>query len=68
MRAILGVLGLLVALGVVAVVAKKQLTAQQQTIPASAVSVPQQSQHIQQQYKQAIDSALQQSRPMPDEQ
>ena len=29
--------------------------------------VPQQSQQIQQQYKQAIDAAVQQARPMPDE-
>ena len=81
MRAIFGVLSLLVVLAIVGVLAKKQLRAASQ--PAAALAVPAaaatsdaggqppatvraQSAQIQQQYKQAIDNAMQQPRPMPD--
>lgn len=74
MRAIFGVLSLLLVLAVVGLVVKKQLAANQQAIPALAQpasaqaggTVQQQSQQIQQQYKQAIDAATQQARPVPD--
>ena len=80
MRAIFGVLSLLVVLAIVGVLAKKQLSAASQ--PAATLAVPgvaassdvvgqpatvkAQSAQIQQQYKQAIDNAMQQPRPMPD--
>ena len=82
MRAIFGVLSLVVVLLVVVVLAKKQLTATQQavpvlTLPAAAgpdgarikpdVTPQPQAQEVQQQYKQAIDNALQQPRVMPDD-
>lgn len=89
MRAIFGVLSLLLVLAVVGLLVKKQLASTQQAIPALtspalASSAPTssdadatstkpmgtvraQSQQIQQQYKQAMDAAMQQARPMPDE-
>lgn len=81
MRAIFGVLSLLIVLAVVGVLVKKQLASTQQAIPALAVpapgggstatqpaaTVPEQSQQIQQQYKQAVEGAMQQARPMPEE-
>jgi hypothetical protein len=82
MRAAFGLVGLLVALAIVAVLAKKQLnsvSAIQVPQPAGAATgtaippvdpnatVKEQSQQIQQQYKQAVEGALQQARPMPDD-
>jgi hypothetical protein len=71
MRAVFTVLGLVVVLGVVGVLAKKQLDAG--VAPKGAESVegvvvpagtPQQQV---QQFQKAAESALQQTRPMPDE-
>lgn len=82
MRAIFGVLSLVVVLLVVAVLAKKQLTSTQQAVPVLALpaltgpdgtlvkqgaTAQEQSQQVQQQYKQAIDNAMQQTRPVPDD-
>ena len=82
MRSIFGILSLLVTLAIVGVLVKKQLSATRQTMPALVVpatatgdgsaaqpsgTVRQQSQQIQQQYKQAIDNAMQQARPEPDD-
>lgn len=80
MRAIFGVLGLLVVLAMVGLLVKKQLVTTQQVVPGLQVpdavskasdkadsTVRQQSQQIQQQYKQALESAMQQVRPMPDD-
>jgi hypothetical protein len=63
MRGVFGVVGLLVALGIVAVVAKKQLQATGQAITsaapaASAGNVAEQSRQIQQQIKTEIGRAL----------
>lgn len=72
MRTIFGVLGLLIALAIVAVLAKKQMGALTVAptgmpgVPASA-TLPQQSKQIQQNVKQSVESTLQQARPMPDE-
>ncbi len=85
MRAAFGLVGLVVALGIVAVLAKKQLSsvnAIQVPQPAGVsgaatgaampavdpnATVKEQSQQIQQQYKQAVEGALQQARPMPED-
>ena len=72
MRTIFGVLGLLIAVAIVAVLAKKQmgaLTVAPTGMPAAPASatLPQQSQQIQQQVKQSVETTLQQARPMPDE-
>jgi hypothetical protein len=82
MRAIFGVLGLVVVLGIVGWLAKTQLASTRQAVPSLAVpgtdspSVPasapaatlrEQSQQIQQQVKQSLEAAMQQARPMPDD-
>lgn len=82
MRAMFGVLGLLVALGAVGLIVKKQLAANRQALPVLAAPAPagpdgantkpastvqEQSQQIQQQYKQAVEGAMQQARPLPDD-
>lgn len=82
MRSIFGILSLLVTLAIVGILVKKQLAATSQPMPALVVpatgaageaavqpgaTVKQQSQQIQQQYKQAIDNAMQQTRPEPDD-
>ena len=82
MRAVFGMATVLIVLAIVAVVAKKQLVATRQAVPALGVpavggaptltvnpdaSVKAQSQQIQQQYKQALESALQTPRLTPDD-
>lgn len=82
MKGIFGLLGLLLSLAVVAVLVKKQLASTQQMVPAlqvpmatdpqssastPATTVGDQPQQLQQQYKQALEGALQQPRIIPDE-
>ena len=81
MRGILGLVGLLLSLAIVGLLVKKQLTSTQQIIPALEVPVTagvqrpasapttagEQSQQVQQQYKQALEGALQQPRTVPEE-
>ena len=78
MRGVFGMVGVLVALAIVGVLAKKQLASTQAVVPSLQVpgaapvpaptgSVREQSQQVQQQYKQALESALQQPRPLPDD-
>jgi len=77
MRAGLGLVALLVALALVALVARKSLDATRvavpalQSAPASAASAPatvrDQSQQIEQNYKKALENALNQPRPEPAE-
>ena len=78
MRAVFGVLSLLMVVAIVGVLVKKQLSpASLQVAPAGNVvtlpaapagmTAPQQSQHIQQQMRESLDRTLQQTWPMPDE-
>ncbi|QDL37612.1 hypothetical protein [Rhodoferax sediminis] len=82
MRGFFGLAGLLIALVIVGVLVKKQLAATQQAIPAlqlpavqgaagpdaaPAATARQQSRQIEQQYKQAIEGAMQKARPVPDD-
>jgi hypothetical protein len=80
MRAVFGLVGLVVALAVVGVVAKKQMSAMRAPVPALQTTAPasapigggsgtvrDQSQQMQQQVKQQVESLMQQARPMPDE-
>ena len=78
MRGVFGMVGLVVALAIVGVLAKKQLASTQAVVPSLQVpgaapvpaptgTVREQSQQVQQQYKQALESALQQPRPLPDD-
>lgn len=81
MKAIIGVLSLLIVAAVVGTLVKKQLTgvapinvapheASPMAAPASAPggNVRQQSQQIQQQVKQSMEAAMQQARPVPEDQ
>ena len=73
MRIGLGIVSLLVALALVALLTRKSVDATRiavpalQSAPAGAASAPatvrEQSQQIQQDYKKALDSALDQPRP-----
>ncbi len=80
MRSVFGVVSLLVVLAIVGLLAKKQLGAVQgmkvPTVPGTSSSAPStdaganvqpQSQQLQQQYKAAVDAAVQSPRAMPDE-
>jgi hypothetical protein len=74
MRGLFGIVGLLLTLVIIGVLAKKQMGALTTVAPpagfASApagATVQQQSQLIQQQVKQSVESTMQQARPMPDE-
>ncbi|KRD13946.1 MULTISPECIES: hypothetical protein [Acidovorax] len=82
MRAVFGLVGLVVALAVVGVVVKKQMSAMRTPVPtlqttatgapapttsAGSGTVRDQSQQIQQQVKQQVEGLMQQARPMPDE-
>lgn len=78
MRALFGVVSLLVVLAIVGLLAKKQMSSINEIkVPtvAGAASAPlppgatvqQQSQNIQQQYKEAAEAAVQQPRTVPDD-
>lgn len=78
MRALFGLVGLVVVLAIVGLLAKKQLaatrtpvpalqTASPASAPAPATTVRAQSQQIQQQVQQQVEGLMQQARPMPDE-
>ncbi len=79
MRGLFGLVGLLLVLAVAGLLVRKQMAAVSAPLPAlqwpsGEVAKPpdiharQQSQQIQQQYKQTLEGALQAPRPMPDEQ
>ncbi|GAA4339190.1 hypothetical protein GCM10023165_18360 [Variovorax defluvii] len=63
MRA-LGLLGVLLALVIVGVLVKKQLGGTAAAPGQPAASQPRQ---VEQQFKQALDAAMQQPRPIPDD-
>lgn len=80
MRAMFGLVGLVVALAIVGVLVKKQLSATRMPVPAlqtatgaaAPASAPtgtvrEQSQQMQQQVKQQMDALMQQARPMPED-
>ena len=80
MRGLFGLAGLLIALALVGVLVKKQLAATQQPVPVLAppaaqdaaspgavAPVREQGQQIQQQYRQAIEGAMQSARTVADE-
>ena len=78
MRFFFGLIGLVVVLAIVGTLVKQQLASQKALAPAlPALQVPgtpaptgnvrEQSQQIQQQYKQALEGALNQARPEPDD-
>lgn len=69
MRAIFGILGLLVVVAIVGVLAKKQLSAgvaPRAGTPAEASAPAATPKQQVQQFEQAVQGAMQQARPMPD--
>ena len=82
MRAVIGMVSLLLVLAVVGLLAKKQLASRRGAVPvqvqvqpagdmpgagaAPAASVRMQGQQVQQQVKEAVEGLMQQPRPMPD--
>ena len=80
MRALFGLVGLVVVLAIVGLLARKQLAATRAPVPAlqtatgaaapaSAPSgtVREQSQQVQQQVREQVEALMQQPRPMPDD-
>ena len=68
MRGVFGVLSLLVVLGAVGFLAKKQLSHTTPPVTAPGITTPQQAQlPVDQQVKQSVDALMQQPRPMPDD-
>ncbi|TAM46509.1 MAG: hypothetical protein EPN61_05230 [Burkholderiaceae bacterium] len=80
MKGFFGLAGLLIALALVGLLVKKQLAALHQPVPAlqpaaqgsanpdgaPAATVKEQSRQIEQQYKQALQGAMQKARPAGD--
>ena len=80
MRALFGLVGLVVVLAIVGLLAKKQLVATRAPVPALQTAtgsaapaseptgtVREQSQQMQQQVKQQVEGLMQQARPMPED-
>ncbi len=78
MRAIFGVLSLLIVVAIIGVLAKKQLSPAPVKVapadaglvfpaPAAGATPQQQSQQIQHQMRQSIENTMQQARPMPED-
>ena len=78
MRTGFGLIGLLLALALVAVLVKKQMGATRVAVPPAVQGLPApaegaastvraQSQQVQQQVKQQMEGLMQQARPMPDD-
>lgn len=77
MKGIFGLVGLLLTLAVVGVLVKKQLATSSQGVPALQAPVPAgadsagapkaSAQPVQEQYRQALEAAVQAPRAMPDD-
>ncbi len=69
MKGAFGLVGLLLAMAMVGVLVKRQMASTGLSAPASEPrgTVREQSQHIQQQYKQAVEEAMQKPRDVPDD-
>lgn len=73
MRAMFGLIGLVIVLALVGLLVKKQMATTKAPVPAlqgasaPTGSVREQSQQMQEQVKQQMDSLMQQARPMPED-
>jgi hypothetical protein len=68
MRAIFGIVSLLVVLAIVGLLAQKQLSSATWVPGTTSAPTPQaQSQQVQQQVKQSVEATLQQARPAAEE-
>jgi hypothetical protein len=71
MRALFGVLSLVIVLALVALLTRKQIVAQPPVVVPGGtpgIAAEPQSRQVQQPYKQALENAIQQARPMPEDQ
>ncbi|VTU33981.1 hypothetical protein H4CHR_03325 [Variovorax sp. PBS-H4] len=70
MRA-LGLIGLVLALAIIGVLVKRQMGSMAVTQPAAdartPLTQPEQARQFEQQFKQSLDQAMQQPRPVPDD-
>ena len=70
MRGLFGLVGLLLVLVIVGLLVRKQMAPAVTTAPGLVIPAgtpAQQSQQTQQQFKQSLDAAMQQARPVPDD-
>lgn len=67
MRAVFGVLSLLIVVAVIGLLSRKQLGALSGAGGAPATSPQQQSQQLQNQVKKSVEDAMQQARPEPED-
>ena len=67
MRAVLGIVGLLIVVAVVGLLAKSQLAAPAGLVGTPAATPQQQSQQLQNQVKQSVDDAMRRARPEPED-
>lgn len=63
MKAMFGLVSLILTLAIVGVLVKKQMRG----VSAPTNTPQQQGQQIQQKFQQSLDTAMQQNRPMPDD-
>ena len=67
MRAVFGILGLLMVVAVIGLLAKRQLIVPTGLVGAPASTPLQQSQQLQDQVKKSMEDAMRQTRPEPDD-
>lgn len=67
MRAVFGILGLLIVVAVVGLLAKRQLGPANGLLGTPAASPQQQSQQLQDQVKKSVEDAMQRARPEPED-
>jgi uncharacterized membrane protein len=70
MRGLFGLVGLLLVLVIVGLLVRKQMVPAKTAAPGLVIPAgtpAQQSQQTQQQFKQSLDAAMQQARPVPDD-
>jgi len=67
MRAVFGVLGLLIVVVVIGFLAKRQLGAPAGLVGAPSSTPQQQSQQLQNQVKKSVEDAMRQTRPEPED-
>jgi Tfp pilus assembly protein FimT len=67
MRAVFGLLGLLIVVAVIGLLTKRQLAAPAGLVGAPASTPQQQSQQLQNQVKKSVEDAMRQTRPEPED-
>ena len=68
MRAVFGILSLLIVVAVIGLLAKRQLGAPTGLVGVPAATPQQQSEQLQNQVRKSVDDAMRQTRPVPEDQ